>query len=129
MFELIHEWRHFLKLFVQTSSTQRKGLLQTITKRQLRALSQIGHNCITFRIKLNPTEKALLKRERRLLYILGDITFGYKRKKETNRGKQRFVYNLLKIALTYLDLFGTLATIMENMVLVPYDKYQRMLEA
>ena len=72
---------------------KKKRLLQTITKRQLRALSQIAHNCITFRIKLIPTEKPLLKRERRLLYIFGNITFGHKGKKETSRGKQGFIYN------------------------------------
>ena len=56
MVELIKEQRHFLKLFVQMTSAQRKALLQTITQRQIRALSQIAHNIIKFRIKLSPTE-------------------------------------------------------------------------
>ena len=86
---------------------------------------QIAYNIIKSRIKLNSTEKALLKRERCLLYIMGDRTLGYQQKNEALRGKQRFVHILLKIA----DLFGPLATIMEKMVIVPYDKYQRMLEA
>lgn len=102
MVELIKEQRHFLTLFVQTESAQRKALLQTITQRQLRALSQIAHNVIKFRIKLNPSELAQLKRERRLLYILGDRTLGYRRKSEAIEGKQRFVYTLLKIASPYL---------------------------
>ena len=97
------EQRHFLKIFFQTTSTQRKALLQTITKRQHTALSQIVHNITKFRIKLSPSEKALLKRERRLLYILGDRTMGYFRKSEILRGKQRFVYTLLKIAFTCLE--------------------------
>ena len=103
MVELIKEQRHFLKLFVQTTSARRKALLQTITQRQIRALSQIAHNIIKFRIKLSPTERALLKRERRLLYILGDRSLGYQRKIEALRGKQRFLSTLLKVALAYLE--------------------------
>ena len=103
MVKLIKEQRHFLQLFVQTTFAQRKSLLRTITQHQLRALSQIAHNIIKFRIKLNPTEKAVLKRERRILYILGDRTSAYQRENEALSGKQRFVYTLLKIALTYLE--------------------------
>ena len=40
MVEHMKEQRHFLKLFVQTTSVQRKALLQTIMQRQIRALSQ-----------------------------------------------------------------------------------------
>ena len=61
MVELIKEQIYCLKLFVQTTSAQRKALLQTITQRQIRALCQIAHNIIKFRIKLSPTDRALLK--------------------------------------------------------------------
>ena len=44
-----------------------------------------------------------MKRERRLLYILGDRSLGYQRKIEVLRGKQRFLSTLLKVALAYLE--------------------------
>ena len=47
MAELINEQRYFIKLFIQLTSAPRKALLQTITKRQLRALSQIAHNTVS----------------------------------------------------------------------------------
>lgn len=100
--ELLKEQRHFLVLFTQSKPSQRKALLQTITKDQLRALSQIAHNIIKLRIKLSSAEKSQLKRERRLLYILGDRSLGYERKSEAIVSKQRFVYILLKIVLPYL---------------------------
>ena len=103
MVKLIKEQRHFLKLSVLMTVAQRKALLQTITQRQIRSLSQIAHNIIKFRIKLSPTERALLKRERRLLYILGDRTLGYQRKIVALRGTQRFLYTLPKVALAYLE--------------------------
>ena len=100
---LIKEERHFLKLFGQTNSAQRKALLSTITQRQLKALSEIAHNIIKFRITLTPSEKVLLRRSRRHLYILSDRTLGYQRKVEALRGKQKFIHTFLKIALTHLN--------------------------
>ena len=91
-------------LFVQTTSAQRKALLRTITRHQLRALSQIAHNVIKFRIELTTAEKATLKRERRLLHILGDRCLDYQRKREIINDKQRFIYVLLKTVLPYLEV-------------------------
>ena len=97
---LLKEHRHFLKLFGQTDSAQRKALLRTITPGQIKALSEIAHNIIKFRIVL--TEKVLLRRSRRQLYILGDRTLGYQRKVEALGGKQKFIRTLLKITLAHL---------------------------
>ena len=58
---LLKEHRHFLKLFGQTDSAQRKALLRTITPGQIKALSEIAHNIIKFRIVLTPLEKVLLR--------------------------------------------------------------------
>ena len=102
MVQLIIQERHFLLLFVQTTPSQRKVLLQTITRKQLRALSQIAHNIVKFKIQLTTAEKRTLKRERRLLHILGDRTLGHWYKAKAVSGKQRFVYSLLKIALPHL---------------------------
>ena len=63
--KLLKEHRHFLKLFGQTDSAQRKALLRTITPGQIKALSEIAHNIIKFRIVLTPSEKVLLRRSRR----------------------------------------------------------------
>ena len=52
MVQLIIQERHFLLLFVQSTPSQRKELLQTITRKQLRALSQIAHNIVKFKIQL-----------------------------------------------------------------------------
>ena len=98
---LLKEHRHFLKLFGQTDSAQRKALLRTITPGQIKALSEIAHNII-FRIVLTPSEKVLLRRSRRQLYILGDRTLGYQRKVEALGGKQKFIRTLLKITLAHL---------------------------
>ena len=102
MVQLIIQERHFLLLFAETTPSQRKVLLQTITRKQLRALSQIAHNIVKFKIQLTTAEKRTLKRERRLLHIFGDRTLGHWYKAEAIGGKQRFVYSLLKIALPHL---------------------------
>lgn len=102
MVQLIIQERHFLLLFARTTSAQRKVLLQTITRHQLRALSQIAHNIVKSKIVLTPIEKATLKRERRLVHLLGDRTLGYQHKKEAIRNKPRLICTLLNIALPYL---------------------------
>ena len=123
---LIREQRLFLKLFGQTNSAQRKALLRTITRGQTKALSEIVHNIIKFRITLTPSEKVVLRRSRHHLYILSDRTLGYQRKVEALRGKQKFIHTLLKNSVGSSE-FGT--KIMEKLVLVPYNKYQRLLDA
>ena len=99
---LLKEHRHFLKVFEQTDSAQRKALLRTITSGQIKALSEITHNIIKFRIALTPSEKVPLRRSRRQMYILGDRTLDYQRKVEALGGKQKFIHTLLKIALAHL---------------------------
>ena len=60
------------------------------------SISQIAHNIIKFWITFSPLEKVLLKLESCILYIFGDSTFGYHKKVEALRGKQKFVHTLLK---------------------------------
>lgn len=102
MGELIRQQRHFLLLFVQTTPTQRKVLLNTVTKDQLKVLSQIAHNIIRGTVSLNASEKEILKRDRRTVHLLGDRKLGYKHKQNLARGKQNIIYALVKIAVTYL---------------------------
>ena len=100
MVQLIIQERYFLLLFVRTTFAQRKVLLQTIKRHQLRELSQIAHNIV--KSKIFPIEKATLKRERRLVHLLGDRTLDYQHKKEAFLNKQRFIYTLLNIVLPHL---------------------------
>ena len=46
MSRLLEDQVHFLELFRTTNKLQRKGLLKTIDKPQLKALSEITHNII-----------------------------------------------------------------------------------
>ena len=104
MVQLSKQERNFRLLFVQTTSAQRKALLRTITKHQLRALCQIAHNGIKFRIELTTAERATLKRERPLIHILGDRCLGYQHKREIVNDKQWFIYVLLKTVLPFMEV-------------------------
>jgi hypothetical protein len=103
MGDLIRQQRHFLQLFVQTSSTQQKALLDTVTQSQLRVLSEIAHNIIRGKVTLTPTEQVQLKRDRRFIHLLGNKKLGYKHKQKLVRTKQRTLHLLIKIAVTYLE--------------------------
>lgn len=102
MSELIRQQRHFLLLFVQTIPAQRKALLQTITKNQLRALSQIAHNFIKHNIKILSKDKERVRRERRFIHLLGDKRLGFVHKKKLIQSKQRILQFLVGIAVDYL---------------------------
>ena len=98
---LIREQRHFLKLFRQTNSAERKALLRMIN--HIKALSQIAHNIFKFRTTLTPSEKVVLRRPRRHLNTLSDIKLRNQRKVEALRYKQKLIHMRLKIALTHLN--------------------------
>ena len=102
MGDLIRQQRFFLQLFVQTSSTQRKALLDTVTQPQLKVLSEIAYNTIQGKVSLTPTEQTQLKRNRRFIHLLGDKRLGYKHKQRLVRNKQKTIYLLIQIAVTYL---------------------------
>ena len=103
MVELIKQQRHFLYLIKDTIAAQRKALLSTITRQQLKALSQIAYNILRFKIRLSPLEKAQLKRQRRVIHLLGNRAIGFKQKREIIKHKPRVIYTLVKIAFTYLE--------------------------
>ena len=56
MGDLIRQQRFFLQLFVQTSSAQRKALLDTVTQPQLKVLSEIAYNTIRGKVSLTPMQ-------------------------------------------------------------------------
>ena len=104
MVELIKQQHHFLYLVTNTTANQRKALLKTITRQQLRALSQTAYNIIRFKGKLTLKEKASLRRQRRFIYLLGDRNTGFvKKKKEAIQHKQRIMDTFVKIAFAYLQ--------------------------
>lgn len=103
MGDLIRQQRHFLQLFVQTTPAQRKALLQTITRDQVKSLSQIAHNIIVGTVPLTPSDKDQLKHNRRLVHLLGDKKLGYKHKQRLVRNKQGLVFVLVNRAVIYLE--------------------------
>ena len=103
MSDLIRQQRHFLHLFVQTSSTQRKALLTTATPSQLRVLCEIAHNVARGKVSIPSVDQKKLQRDRRFIHLLGDKHLGYKHKQTLVRGKQRTLYLLINIAVTYLE--------------------------
>ena len=103
MTALIRQQRHFLHLFVQTTPIQRKVLLQTVTKDQMKALSQIAHNIIKGTVALGAAERQKLKSERRLIHLLGDTRLGFVHKKSLVQSKQRVLRLLVNIAVAYLQ--------------------------
>ena len=99
-------------------------LLQTITRHQLRALIQIAHNIVKSKIVMTPIEK-VTKRERRLVHFSWETGYGVINiKKEAIRNKQRFIYPFEHGPTP----FKRHTQLMDKLVLVPYVKYQRMLE-
>ena len=57
MVELIRRQRHFIGLLSKSSPQQRKQLLKTISREQLKALSEIAHNVIKAILILSIREK------------------------------------------------------------------------
>ena len=102
MGELIRQQRHFLQLLIQTTSAQRKAILHTITKSQLKAVSEIAYNILKFKIPLTASQKTSLKRQRRVIYLLGNRKVGFQQKKEGIQSKEKLVYKLIKIASVHL---------------------------
>ena len=101
--ELMKQQRYYLTLFVRTSPAQRKALLRTITRPQLRALSQIAHNVIKSTVRLKPDEKKTLRRYRRIVHLLGDRKTGFETKRRAISNRTRLVYTLTSVALAYLE--------------------------
>lgn len=74
MSRLLDTHQHFLHLLRTAKKDQRKALLKTIDKSQLKVLSEIAHNVIKGTIVLTPSEKVKLKRFKKIISILGRKT-------------------------------------------------------
>lgn len=82
MSKLLEDQVHFLGMLQTASKEQRKALLKTIDKQQLKALSEIAHNVIKGTVVLSTEEKKKLKKYKKLITILG-------RKSRTRRDRLR----------------------------------------
>ena len=102
MTTLVRQQRHFLKLLVDTTPGQRKAVLRTITRNQIKAICQIAYNILRFTIELTPSEKARLKKKRSFIYLLGNKKVGYLEKKKAIEINWTTVYFIVKIASVYL---------------------------
>ena len=71
MSRLIEDQIHFLELLRTAKKEQRKALLKTVDKLQLKALSEIAHNVIKGTIVLTPSDRTKLRRFKKIIDILG----------------------------------------------------------
>lgn len=101
MSRLLEDQRYFLHLLRTTNKDQRKALLNTIDKSQLKALSEIAHNVIKGTIVLTPSEKAKLKRFKKIIAILGRKSSTRKERLRVLRRGTTAIVHLLDVVETW----------------------------
>ena len=100
MSRLIEDQGHYLQLLQSTSELQRKALLTTITKHQLKALCEITHTVLKGTVVLSISEgKKTLKRHRKILTLLG-------KKKATRREKLKALQSASTAVVLLLNIAG-----------------------
>jgi hypothetical protein len=92
---LIEDQGHYLQLLQSTFKLQRKALLRTITKPQLKALCEITHNVLNGTVVLSPS----LKRYKKILTLLG-------KKKSTRREKLKALQSASTADVLLLNIAG-----------------------
>ncbi len=102
MTELVRKQRHFVNLLEETEPKQRKILLETITRKQMRAVSQIAHNVIKSVVVLTSSEKEKLKKRRRFIHVLGNRKIGYERKRRAILSNQTSLVTLIRVVAPHL---------------------------
>lgn len=100
---LVQRQSHFLKLINQTSPAQRKAILQTVTRDQVKVLSQIAYNVLRSTIKLTSSQAVRFKKQRRFVYVLANKKVGYGQKCAEIQRHTNIVYTLVKLATDYLS--------------------------
>lgn len=103
----VSEQQHFLNFLLQTNPKQRKLLLRSVTKDQLRVLGDIAANVVHSVILLNPEEKKTLKKYKSFLLVLGDKKTSRKVKLQYLRRKDKAIIILLKIVRPFLKKWWT----------------------
>lgn len=107
MSSLVSNEKSFLELLLQTTPTQRKLLLGSLTKPQLKVLGEIAANVIHSVIVLNQSEKNILKKHKSFLFILGDKKASRKSKLLLLKRKHWIVPVFLKIVKPFLKRWWT----------------------
>lgn len=72
MSSFVSNQKSFLELLLQTTPTQRKLLLGSLTKPQLNMLGEIAANVIHSVIVLNQSEKNILKKHKSFFFYFGE---------------------------------------------------------
>ena len=108
MSDLIRRQLYFFHLYTGTSRTQRRALLSTLTRSQLRALREVAHNVVRGIIPLTKAKIYQLRVYKHVLIKLGDKRYVHKRK--LMHGRQDIILTLLKAALSYLKPLMTEST-------------------
>ena len=82
MSELLSENRDFLNLILDTESSQKRSLTQSITKKQVDAISEIFFNLNSISFTGNDA-KFLNKKKRNFMKKIGNkkLSFGFRRRK------------------------------------------------
>ena len=87
----------FLQLLLESeSSKQKKALLDTITRGQIIALSEIAHNLIQGTIPISTQTLNRLRKHRSLIELLGDKKTSVYTKKQAIRRRPSGILSLLK---------------------------------
>jgi hypothetical protein len=87
------------------STLQRKALLDTITQDQLKALTEIAVNILRGVLTITPFYYTKLKKDRKLIRIIGDTSVSLKRKRELLCRRGRVIVLLLKAVEQTLKTF------------------------
>ena len=100
MSELVKKHKHYIYLLSETSSShQRKALVDTITKEQFRALSQVIVNALHLNIPLEKSVVSKLKSHRKTFALLSDRKVGVRKRLKSH---YNIVIYMLKAAVPTL---------------------------
>ena len=113
---MIEDQGHYLQLLQFTSKLQRKTLLTTITKPQVKALCEITHNVLKGTVVLSPSEKNIEEIQENI------NPFGEKEIYETRETESiKKCINGLCSFIEYCWSF-----IMDQMILISYETYRNL---
>lgn len=101
MSRLLENQVHFLELLRTAKKDQRKSLLKTINKLQLKALSEIAHNVIKGTIVLSSDDKIKLRGYKKILTTLGRKSSTQRDRLSSLQRGSTAVVHLLNVAKTW----------------------------
>lgn len=97
MSKVVRKQAHFLQLLKDTASAaQRKALLDTITKEQLLALTEVTYNLLHGPVSIKESHKKQLQRNQKFIRLLGDPKTGTKQKRRALCHRGKIVATVLK---------------------------------